>query len=76
MTMRSPIRAGRGAICRARPSESEQRVPETRVAHAHDQPKNANTWQGLFPFLKSDEDGFVGLAPSGVFLPTPMVSTT
>jgi sulfatase modifying factor 1 len=35
----------------------------------HDQPKNANTWQGIFPVLNSDDDGFVGLAPAGCYPP-------
>ncbi len=29
--------------------------------------KRANTWQGLFPFVNTAEDGFVGLAPVGCF---------
>lgn len=29
----------------------------------------SNTWQGLFPFNDSGEDGFVGLAPVGCFNP-------
>lgn len=35
----------------------------------HDQPKNANTWQGIFPVLNSGDDGFVGLAPAGCYAP-------
>ena len=35
----------------------------------HDQPKNANTWQGVFPVLNSGADGFVGLAPAGCYAP-------
>lgn len=35
----------------------------------HDQPKDANTWQGVFPVMNSGEDGFVGLAPEGCFKP-------
>jgi len=35
----------------------------------HEQPKEANTWQGIFPVLNSDEDGFVGLAPVGCYKP-------
>ena len=37
----------------------------------HDQPANANTWQGVFPVMNSGEDGFVGLAPSGCYPPNP-----
>ena len=33
------------------------------------QPKQANTWQGLFPLTNSGEDGFVGLAPVGCYFP-------
>jgi formylglycine-generating enzyme required for sulfatase activity len=35
----------------------------------HEQPKDANTWQGLFPVYNSADDGFVGLAPAGCFKP-------
>lgn len=35
----------------------------------HDQPKNANTWQGLFPVQNSGDDGFVGLAPVACYAP-------
>ncbi len=35
----------------------------------HEQPKEANTWQGIFPVLNSGEDGFVGLAPAGCYKP-------
>lgn len=34
-----------------------------------EQPKNANTWQGVFPIVDSGDDGFVGLAPVGCFKP-------
>ncbi len=33
----------------------------------HDQPANANTWQGLFPVANSADDGFIGLAPAGCY---------
>lgn len=35
---------------------------------AHGTPR-ANTWQGVFPFQDTGEDGFVGLAPVGCFPP-------
>lgn len=35
--------------------------PETTAPH--EQPRQANTWQGLFPVVNLAEDGFVGLAP-------------
>lgn len=34
-----------------------------------DQPKNANTWQGVFPIIDTAEDGFEGIAPVGCFKP-------
>ena len=34
---------------------------------SHEQPADANTWQGVFPFVNSGEDGFLGLAPSGCY---------
>jgi formylglycine-generating enzyme required for sulfatase activity len=33
----------------------------------HDQPKDANSWQGIFPVINTAEDGFVGLAPVGCY---------
>ena len=33
----------------------------------HDQPTDANTWQGLFPLANSANDGFIGLAPAGCY---------
>lgn len=35
----------------------------------HEQPKEANTWQGIFPVINSADDGFVGLAPVGCYRP-------
>ena len=35
----------------------------------HEQPKGANTWQGVFPVINAAEDGFAGLAPVGCFKP-------
>ncbi len=40
---------------------------QTQAQLTHDQPKEANTWQGLFPVLNSAEDGFVGVAPVGCY---------
>jgi sulfatase modifying factor 1 len=34
-----------------------------------DQPKDANTWQGVFPLINTAEDGFEGIAPVGCFKP-------
>ncbi len=38
-----------------------------RGAPQHEQPADANTWQGLFPVANSAEDGFIGLAPAGCY---------
>ncbi len=55
------------------PSEAEwewaARAGNPHAGMDHDQPKNANTWQGVFPVLNSGDDGFVGLAPSGCYPP-------
>jgi len=53
------------------PSEAEWEWA-ARAGHAasgddHDQPANANTWQGIFPIINSGDDGFVGLAPVGCY---------
>ena len=42
---------------------------DPRPLAEHEQPKEANTWQGIFPVLNSGEDGFVGLAPAGCYKP-------
>ncbi len=58
---------------RVLPGEAEwewaARGAESHARPDHEQPKNANTWQGLFPVINSGEDGFVGLAPSGCYAP-------
>jgi formylglycine-generating enzyme len=55
------------------PTEAEwewaARGGNPKAGDDHDQPKNANTWQGLFPTLNSGDDGFVGLAPAGCYAP-------
>ncbi len=46
-------------------------APADRRAEAFDAhgAARANTWQGVFPFQDTGEDGFVGLAPVGCFPP-------
>lgn len=45
------------------------RAGQPRAEQDHNQPKQANTWQGLFPVVNSADDGFVGLAPAGCYSP-------
>ena len=45
------------------------RAGQTQAGLDHDQPAQANTWQGLFPVVNSGDDGFVGLAPVGCYAP-------
>jgi formylglycine-generating enzyme required for sulfatase activity len=35
----------------------------------HEQPRSANTWQGIFPVIDTAEDGHKGMAPVGCFEP-------
>lgn len=57
---------------RTLPSETQwEWAARAGAKHApeHEQPKDANTWQGVFPLINTDEDGFAGLAPVGCFKP-------
>jgi formylglycine-generating enzyme required for sulfatase activity len=60
----------------ALPTEAEwewaARAARTEPAPAHEQPRQANTWQGLFPVMNSGDDGFVGLAPVGCYEPNAL----
>lgn len=53
------------------PSEAQwewaARAGQVHAAQDHNQPKQANTWQGLFPVVNSGDDGFTGLAPVGCY---------
>jgi formylglycine-generating enzyme required for sulfatase activity len=55
----------------ALPTEAEwewaARAGDAHPGDDHDQPVQANTWQGIFPVLNSGADGFVGLAPVGCY---------
>ena len=55
------------------PSEAEwewaARGGTAKAGLDHDQPRNANTWQGIFPVTDRGDDGFTGLAPAGCFAP-------
>lgn len=58
------------------PSEAQwewaARAGRQQAAQDHEQPRDANTWQGLFPVVNSGEDGFVGLAPVGCYAPNAL----
>ncbi len=61
---------------RSLPSEAQwewaARAGQAQAARDHEQPKAANTWQGIFPVVNSGEDGFVGLAPVGCYAPNAL----
>lgn len=38
----------------------------------HDQPRSANTWQGVFPVIDTAEDGYAGISPVGCFKPNAL----
>ncbi|MES2509718.1 MAG: formylglycine-generating enzyme family protein [Pseudomonadota bacterium] len=56
---------------RALPSEAQwewaARGGQLAASKEHAQPKEANSWQGIFPMVNSAEDGFTGLAPVGCY---------
>ena len=61
---------------RSLPDEAQwewaSRAGRTTPAPEHEQPHDANTWQGLFPMVNSGSDGFVGIAPVGCYPPNPL----
>ena len=38
----------------------------------HEQPRGANTWQGMFPLIDTAEDGHAGISPVGCFQPNDL----
>lgn len=38
----------------------------------HEQPRDANTWQGIFPVIDTAEDGHAGISPVGCFQPNDL----
>jgi sulfatase modifying factor 1 len=48
------------------------RAGQASAGQDHEQPKGANTWQGVFPVLNSADDGFTGLAPVGCYAPNAL----
>ncbi len=61
---------------RALPSEAQwewaARERKSDVPSDRTQPREANTWQGLFPIVNEAEDGFVGVAPVGCYKPNAL----
>ncbi|MES2149460.1 MAG: formylglycine-generating enzyme family protein [Pseudomonadota bacterium] len=58
------------------PSEAQwewaARGARPQAAPEHEQPKEANTWQGPFPLINTAEDGYLGLAPVACFKPNAL----
>jgi formylglycine-generating enzyme required for sulfatase activity len=48
------------------------RGAEQQLPQLHEQPKDANTWQGVFPVVNSRDDGFIGVAPVGCYAPNKL----
>ena len=48
------------------------RAARDEARPAHEQPAQANTWQGPFPVHNARQDGFAGLAPVGCFAPNAL----
>lgn len=61
---------------RALPSEAQwewaARGAQDVAPPSHEQPRQANTWQGRFPLRNTSTDGFAGLAPVGCFEPNTL----
>ena len=58
------------------PSEAQwewaARAARPEPPPAHEQPRKANTWQGLFPVVNLAEAGCAGLAPGGCYEPNAL----
>jgi formylglycine-generating enzyme len=61
---------------RALPGEAQwewaARAADPDAPATRDQPREANTWQGIFPIINEADDGFVGIAPVGCFKPNAL----
>lgn len=61
---------------RALPTEAQwewaARGAQDAPAPSHEQPREANTWQGQFPVRDARLDGYAGLAPVGCYAPNPL----
>ena len=61
---------------RTLPSEAQwewaARAARDEAMPQHEQPKEANTWQGRFPVSDARADGFAGLAPVGCYAPNAL----
>jgi formylglycine-generating enzyme required for sulfatase activity len=55
------------------PSEAQwewaAREADPNASSPKEQPRGANTWQGIFPIFNAAEDGYAGAAPAGCFPP-------
>lgn len=54
------------------PTEAEwEYAASAGQAPSTEQPKEANSWQGVFPSVNQASDGFKGIAPVGCYAPNP-----
>jgi len=61
---------------RALPGEAQwewaARAADPDAPASRAQPREANTWQGIFPIINEADDGFVGIAPVRCFKPNAL----